>query len=96
MSETADAFFDGGRLCGRVLFASFAQVRAEGEALIDAAEAQVELDLSGLEYSNSLAVGAMVAWYRRASAQGKVVRFSNVPADLRKIIDVSGLEDLLL
>ena len=38
----------------------------------------------------------LVAWYRRASAQGKVVRFSNVPADLRKIIDVSGLEDLLL
>ncbi len=97
MSEqAADSRFDGRRLHGRVRFGGFAATRAEGERLIDAAQGEVEIDLGGLSYSSSLAVGAMVAWYRYAFHQGKVVHFSNVPPELRKIIVVSGLQEFLL
>ena len=97
MSEQApESRFDGCRLQGRVRFGGFAATRAEGERLIDAADAALEIDMGGLTYSSSLAVGAMVAWYRHAFHQGKVVQFSNVPPELRKIIVVSGLQELLL
>ncbi len=97
MSEQAfESRFDGRRLEGRVRFGGFASTRAEGERLIDAAEGELVIDLGGLSYSSSLAVSALVAWYRHAFHQGKVVHFSNVPPELRKIIVVSGLQELLL
>ena len=90
------SYFDGNRLVGWVRFAGFDETRAEGQLLIDGCDDDVaELDLGGLTDVNSLAASAMVSWYRHAFHQGKVVRFSNVPPDLRKIIAVSGLVELL-
>ncbi len=97
MSEPArESYFEGNRLIGRLRFGGFAQTRLEGETLIDSGDDVVEIDLGGLAYANSLAVSAMIAWYRYGFRAGKTVRFSNVPTDLRKIIAVSGLVELLL
>jgi len=53
-------------------------------------------DLGGLTQANSLAVSAMVAWFRRASRQDKTLTFINVSEPMKKIIRVSGLQDILL
>ena len=93
---TRESSFEGERLQGRMRFDCFARTRADGEALISASEGGLNIDMGGLAYANSLAVSAMIAWYRFAFHQGKIVRFSNVSPDLRKIIAISGLVDLLL
>ena len=92
------ARFEGNRLCGRVDFDNFTTIVAAGQSLVEAADAggAAEIDLSGLRHYSSIAVSAMVAWYRQAYGLGKRVNFANVPEDLRKIIAVSGMTELLL
>ena len=96
MSAVRESQFEEHRLVGRLRFDCFEPTRLDGERLIEESQGPVELDLSGLRYANSLAVSAMIAWYRFAFHQGKVVHFSNVPPELRKIIAISGLVELLL
>ena len=87
---------NGTRLSGAISFENFAGMRQAGEALVDQATGTASIDLQAIEHANSLTVGAMVAWFRHAQKQGKSVSFTHVPPDLRKIIRVSGLTDILL
>jgi len=81
---------------GPINFENFAAMRKAGEALVDGGEGAVSIDLGGLTQANSLAVSAMVAWFRRASRQDKTLTFINVSEPMKKIIRVSGLQDILL
>lgn len=80
---------------GRVGFGNLMQIRKEGEAAIAAAGDQVVVDLSGIENGNSAAVALLMAWFRAAEALEKSIRFVGARAEVRNIVELSGLTDVL-
>jgi len=83
-------------LSGAITFENFPVMRQRGIDAIDASPGEACLDIGGIDHANTLAVGAMVAWFRHGEHRNTRVKFINVPDDLRKIIRVSGLTDILL
>lgn len=98
----------GSTLSGAINFENFASMRKIGEMLIEQSggaarhapgegdTSAVTIDVGAIDHANSLAVGAMVAWFRYGERRHIRVRFQNVSDSLRKIIRVSGLTDILL
>jgi phospholipid transport system transporter-binding protein len=72
-----------------------ARIRAEGAAAIAAAGEHVQVDLSGLERGNSVAVALLMAWLRTAQGDDKSLVFTGAPAELTNIIELSGMSDVL-
>lgn len=56
---------------------------------------QVEIDLGELSAFDSAAVSSMLAWQRAAQAKGHTLHFVNVPANLRGLIELYGVNGLL-
>jgi ABC-type transporter Mla MlaB component len=70
-------------------------LRDDGEQFIrDDLESPI-FSLTGLEVSNSVAVALLLGWFRRAHRLGKAIVFTDIPADLLNIIEVSGLSEVL-
>lgn len=83
-------------LSGAIDAANFKAWQSQGEQYIhQSAEDVVQIDLSGLERSNSMAVALLLAWLRCADSQGKALQIAQVPQSLRYIIDFSGLTEVL-
>jgi phospholipid transport system transporter-binding protein len=57
--------------------------------------ALIQIDLAGVTRSDSAGVALMIAWTRLARRQRKTIRFLRVPKQMRAIIRVSGLENIL-
>jgi phospholipid transport system transporter-binding protein len=83
------------RLTGAVSLANLMDIRRQGEAALAAAAPPVRMDISGLENGNSAALALLMAWFRAARAQDKAVTFTGVPAELQKIIELSGMTSVL-
>ena len=71
------------------------QVRASGEQHIAEQRDECTFHLSALEQINSLVVALLMAWFRFAYAHGKSIVYTEIPHDLRNIITVCGLDDVL-
>ena len=80
---------------GHVTFDNLIARRRDGEAFIASSGEHVVMDLSGLEDGNSAAVALLMAWYRKAELEGKELEFRRAPAELIKIIDLSGMTSVL-
>jgi len=90
-ADTPEAF----RLPPEITFANIIPLRDDGEQLIrDGVESPV-FSLAGLKVSNSTAVALLLGWFRRAHRMGKAIVFTDIPADLLNIIEVSGLSEVL-
>ncbi|MBX3705117.1 MAG: STAS domain-containing protein [Pseudomonadales bacterium] len=76
-------------------FQDAAATRHAGEAFVDHGPDEVDFDLSGVRASSSLVVALLLAWLRHARGRGKQVRFLDPPADLRNIIELYGVTELL-
>ncbi len=83
------------RLPARVRYADVAALRASGEAFIRSAPGPVRISLGDLQDFTSVVVALLLAWVRFARVRGADVVFSDVPADLRNIIDLYGVASLL-
>jgi phospholipid transport system transporter-binding protein len=59
------------------------------------ADGQADFDLSGLTAVDSAAVATMLAWQRAARARGGSLVFSNLPANLRSLVDLYDVANLL-
>jgi phospholipid transport system transporter-binding protein len=71
-------------------------LQADGAVWIRSeAPAAFTLDLAAVEYSSSAGLALLLDWLRIAAACGKQVRVSQMPADMRALVRVSGLENLL-
>lgn len=57
--------------------------------------AAVEVSFEDRGHSGSIGVALMAALFRHAHAAGRTVSFVRVPVDLRNIIEVADLEDVL-
>jgi len=82
-------------LRGAVTLDNLVAIRREGEAALAAADTPTSMDISGLENGNSAALALLMAWFREAQAQGKEVVFTDIPSELVKIIELSGMAEVL-
>ncbi|MBB1485712.1 STAS domain-containing protein [Oceanospirillum sediminis] len=83
------------QVSGVLDFNTVAEVRRQGEILIQSGPEAIEIDFSGVSRSGSPAVSVMMCWLRTARASDKQIRYTGVPDILQNIIDVSGLRELL-
>lgn len=83
------------RLPARVRYADVASIRAAGEAFLNGAPGAARISLGDLEDFTSVVVAVLLAWVRCARARGCELVLTDVPADLRNIIDLYGVAGLL-
>ena len=53
------------------------------------------VDLGGLDGVDSAAVAVLLAWWRRAAAEGVVLSFTGSPPSLSALADLYGVEELI-
>jgi anti-anti-sigma factor len=87
---------DDFRVSGELRLDTAERYKRRGRQLIDGMSRDVEVDLGGLGIANSVSVAVMVGWLRHATLKGKSIVFVNMSQDLRKIIEFSGLSQLLV
>jgi phospholipid transport system transporter-binding protein len=93
-SAGAFAAVDGGwRFTGPLTFEDAARVFAQSESLVPPANGVV--DFSGMTQADSSALAVVIALRRRAAAQGHRLTVQGIPASLRSLAVVYGIENLL-
>ena len=84
------------KVTGVIDFRSGPQLRKDGGQLISASKsATVLIDCSAVEKSSSVGVSLLLAYMRDAAAVGKTLSMRGLPADMRQIAEVSGLNGVL-
>jgi phospholipid transport system transporter-binding protein len=78
-----------------VTFGNLVTLRREARRQIDEAPGAIEISFGGREHSGSAGVALMMGLFRYAHGAGKALRFVAVPADLRNIIDLAELDEVL-
>lgn len=68
---------------------------ALSEVIDDAATTRVVVDMSRVRFWDSSGVGALVTAYRRASARGTTLVIGDMSEQVRQILRLTGLLDLL-
>ncbi|MDX9766411.1 MAG: STAS domain-containing protein [Ectothiorhodospiraceae bacterium] len=81
------------RLAGELSFASVGSLLPDGRELLNGGE--VVLDLSGVTRADSAGVALLVEWLRQARAAGVTLRYAGLPPQMRSLIDLSDLDDIL-
>jgi len=98
VNEPAQLAFDADRMrvSGVVDFTTVVELEQQGERwLREQAPSVCRLDLGGVSRSNSAGTALLLSWLRTARVLGKDLSVENVPATLRKIMLLAGLEDVL-
>lgn len=94
--DAAFAAADGGyRLQAPLLFASVAQLRAQGLALIEAAAGELRVDLSGVSAADSAGLALLIDWLACARSAGKRLFYVKVPEALMALAKLSDVAALL-
>jgi phospholipid transport system transporter-binding protein len=78
-----------------VRFDNAATVRQAGEHFLDASAGAARISLGQLAEKNSVVVALLLAWVRHAREHGKSVQIVDVPDDLRNIIELYGVAEIL-
>ena len=78
---------------GRVLLDDAAQLLKQGVQAIVAGEC--EIDLGGVETSDSSLLACMLAWQRAARAAGATLSVINPPARVRGLATLYGIEQIV-
>lgn len=62
---------------------------------IEAGQTRLVADLSGVEYTSSAGLRALLATVKEARRRGGDLRLANVQANVRKVLDLSGFTSIL-
>lgn len=75
---------------------TFASAKAALDAGLRAVEGgQTTIDLGGVTAMDSSAVATLIAWQRAARSKGVTLSFLNMPANLRSLLELYGVAELL-
>ena len=88
----------GGRLAaeGTLTFASARRARQLGlDAVHGAAQGRLEIDCSRIGASDSAGLAVLLDWLATAKAQGRSLRFTNLPQGLAALGRISEVNELL-
>lgn len=83
------------RVSGALTFETVPDIFDGSLAWLQKANGAVTIDLDGIERADSAGLALLVEWLRRARATGRDVKFVNVPAQMRQLIRVNGLNRAL-
>ena len=83
-------------LRGELDVANADDLRIELTAHLDAGRRVIRVDVGGLEFMDSTALGALVTASRRCTAEQGSLILTNAPPRMRRLIDLAGLEHVLL
>lgn len=83
------------RVPAEVRLANLREVRANGDRYLRDAGDHAVFSLAGVTTGDSAVVALLMSWYRSAHALGKTIEFTDIPGEVRNIIDLSGLTDVL-
>lgn len=86
---------DGNRYVieGAVTMDTVRSVAEQGARLFD--DAEVVVDFGAVEEADSSAVSLMLEWLREARRRGRELRFVNLPASVKSLALLYGVEGLL-
>lgn len=73
---------------GALTFATVPDLFVESSSIIESTSETITIDLQDVSRTDSAGLALLVEWLRAA---GSRARFVNFPAQLRRLIDVSGL-----
>lgn len=81
---------------GEVNFHTVVRLCAQGDHwLYNEAPQTCRLDLSRVTRCNSAATTLLLSWMRTAQHSGKQLTICHTPAELRSLLDLGGLQELL-
>jgi phospholipid transport system transporter-binding protein len=85
----------GGRcaLQGPVTIANVQSLLDEGARQIEGP--QVTIDLAGVAEVDSTAVSLLLEWRRQAAGANRILRYINLPANLKSLAELYGVTELL-
>lgn len=87
-------FSDGRyRVEGPVTLATIQTLLAEGERCFEGSD--IQIDLAGVTEADSSAVALLLAWARDAGGRGRRIHFENLTENLRTLITLYEVGDLL-
>lgn len=82
------------RISGVLSFATVPALSDRGDALFDG-QAQVDIDLSQVQRSDSAGVALLVEWMGEARRRAVTIRYLNLPAQMLAIVRVTSLDQIL-
>lgn len=82
------------RLAGPLTMVTVSGLLRQSEAFYAQAGAW-ELDLAGVDEVDSAALGLLLEWARQAARRGAPLRLSHLSDNLRSLLKVYGLQDVL-
>jgi anti-anti-sigma factor len=84
-------------LAGELDLEVAADVAAAGQALLAASQCSaLSIDMAGVEFIDSTAIGALVTIRNSALADGREVRLRNPSAKVVRVLRLTGLADVFL
>lgn len=92
-TELIDASDGTFRLQGKLRFDTVSKLHADTR-LFDAKDTKIVIDMSEVESVDSAGIVLLVEWLEQAARQGIQLCFKNVPTQMDRLIQVSGLSQL--
>lgn len=86
---------DAYRLEGDLDFSSVVELARLPAALLATDQGSPRIDLSGIRHANSAGLALLVEWLGQARSQGCELRFTHLPASLRRLAELSNLDTLI-
>lgn len=83
------------RVPAAIDFTNAPAVRRAGEDFLATTSGRARISLAALGQHNSVMVSLLLAWVRRARELERTIEFVGVPEELRNIIDLYGVTDIL-
>jgi anti-sigma B factor antagonist len=95
-TTTCDEWRAAIALYGEWDVANAGELRAELARHIDAGRRVIRVDAAGVEFMDSTAIGELIAASDRCRLEHGSLILTNVPARMKRLISVAGLEHVLL
>jgi len=90
LDEEEDSWF---RVSGELSFDTVPEMLEQSRELFGRAE-RIDIDLSGVERSDSAGLVLLVEWMRAAERLHKPIQFLNIPPQMMAMVRVSGLDQV--
>lgn len=82
-------------LVGKLTFSSVASLWNRSKLLLETTPSPIQIDLKSVTQSDSAGVALLISWVRYARQLNKEMHLMHLPEQMRAIIKVSGLSQLL-
>lgn len=82
------------RLLGELGFDTVPALLRHAEGRLTACP-RLEIDLAGVSRADSAGLALLIEWLRQARARAQEIRFVNMPEQMRALVRVSGLDEVL-